>query len=383
VPSLINPGDYIEILCQIIANAGQLGQVQAGILQTSLRDLYMDAGVLLDEEQIQEDSRWGRVKDEEVPRLDPTWGVYAGQLVADLPPDAAQALAVHRSRRCSLKQWVAALEKLNKDRATPEKIRQSLSSLLVRLSPLTFGQAGRMFGALADDEDAIRVEDLGLPDTPDGRPGFVVLQGGDRLQQFARSFLLGLFAVISYRTAKIRYDKAGGKAPFVTDMFWEEAQKVLTGSAVSSSDGTGVASQAQTIDMFVEMWRDGRRYDNFQHPIVQNLSLLPAGIVPSCNNGFFFRSKEKDDQEAILVYIGKSAKGFVDQRYQRFLSRMPTGYCICKLGRTQDIHEVEPILMRPMIVPMTTPTESALREYFTGLQIVRREKSRADAGDAS
>ena len=373
IPRLIDPESYVQTLCKIITNAGSLGPVQTGMLQGTLRDLYIQRGVLLMEDKVIRSPEFGVVRDAEVAALS-AWGITAGTPIDTLDAASAQALSVYRSRSISLTAWIDIMEaKIDPSvKGVTERERQAYASILYRLRALTFGEIGRMFGALGQDEDGIAIEDIGLPPTPGDRPGFVVLQGGDRLDEFSRSLILALFAVVTYQTAKIRFDQAGGRAPFATDTFWEEAQKVISSSAMNSTSTDGAGSAAATIDMFVEMWRDGRRYRNYQHCLVQNLSQLPPGIVPSSNNAFFFTSKDERDQAMILTYLSKSAKGFVDQNYARFLARMPIGMGIAKFGRTNELAEKEPILMRAMMVPMVTPTDKELRDYYHGVSIIRR-----------
>ncbi len=370
IPRLINPEWYVTALCEVIANAGKLGPVQVGILQTTLRTLYIQYGVLLAEDEVLKRDEFATVSAVEADRL----GLPVGLRVESLTADQVQRLAVFRSRKVSLKTWIDMIEAGKADKTVSERERQAIATLLFRLRQLTFGQARQMFGALADDEDAVAIEDLGMPKRPGERPGFVVIEGGDRLRPFPRALLLGLLAVIIYNSAKIRYAQAGGRAPFATDVFWEEAQKVLTGDDEQGGSSEG-GSQTSTIETFTEMWRDGRRYRMYQHPLVQNLAQLPDGIVPSCNNGFFFRSKNEKDHKVILSYINRSPSGFVDQDYQRFLPRMTTGMCIAKIGggSEQQIQDMEPVLMRPLRVPMLAPSDQELRDYYNTLPALRKD----------
>ncbi len=368
VPELIHPETYVTMVCTILVNAGRLGPVQKGIVQGALQRLYIQQGVLLRSPEVLDHARWGQVSAEEAARL----ALPSGQPVASLTRPQAQALAVYRSRQVSLLHLVGALHADATNRPPTDRIRQSLESLLTRLDPLVFGEVGQMFGSLADQEDAVPIDRLGLPAGEGERPGFVVVQGGDRLDEFARSFLLGLLACVNYESGKIRFDKADSSIPFYTDVVWEEAQKVLCGVSDGAQASQGTGSQSQTIEEFARMWRDGRRYGMFQWPIVQNLSQLPAGIVPSCNNGYFFRTKDMEDQKIVMTYINRSPQGFVDQRYQRLWARLPTGCCVFKAGNAMDIAEMEPVLMRPLLVPMNAPTEAELQAYYASLAIVRR-----------
>ncbi len=104
------------------------------------------------------------------------------------------------------------------------------------------------------------------------------------------------------------------------------------------------------------MWRDGRKYQCFLHVLAQTVSELPAGILSSCNNGFFGQTKNDRDRAAILAHIARNTKGFVNSEYDRFIARMPIGMAVAKLGYTQDILEMEPYLIRSLMLAVAEPT---------------------------
>ena len=119
-------------------------------------------------------------------------------------------------------------------------------------------------------------------------------------------------------------------------------------------------SGASTTELFQAMWRDGRKYSVFLHPIVQTASALPPGIVSSCNNAFYSQSKGIKDRDAIMAHLAFSERGFTDEDYKRFLSRMPLAMSICKLGYTADIKNTTPFLARPVMVPAATPSDAEI-----------------------
>jgi hypothetical protein len=57
--------------------------------------------------------------------------------------------------------------------------------------------------------------------------------------------------------------------------------------------------------------------------MAQTVSALPAGILSSCNNGFFFQTKYPHDRDLIMAHIGRSEKGIVNTEYKRYLARIP------------------------------------------------------------
>jgi hypothetical protein len=103
------------------------------------------------------------------------------------------------------------------------------------------------------------------------------------------------------------------------------------------------------------MWRDGRKYDIFLHVLAQTVSELPQGILSSCNNGFFGQTKDDQDRAAILAYLARNTKGFVNSDYDRFIARMPMAMAIAKLGYTQEIADMEPYLIRSLMLASASP----------------------------
>src|SRR5258706_14199366 len=106
-------------------------------------------------------------------------------------------------------------------------------------------------------------------------------------------------------------------------IFFEEANKVLTGiESGSAADRDGVTSN-QTAQIFLDMWRDGRKYKCFINVLAQTVSGLPAGILSSCNNGFFWHTKNDRDRHLELLHIASNSQEFVNNEYNRSLARRP------------------------------------------------------------
>src|SRR5262249_44744310 len=152
---------------------------------------YLRAGVLVNDSQIRQDSAWNTVHANEAAPL----GLTASTKLQFLTEAERQRLAVYRSRTCSLAAWVGELETLQNGRQTGgrnippgENERRALGAILSRLRPLIQGEAGTMFGGLNEGEEPLQIDALGLPSDRLARPGFVVIEGGDALSDFAKSF---------------------------------------------------------------------------------------------------------------------------------------------------------------------------------------------------
>jgi DNA helicase HerA-like ATPase len=148
-------------------------------------------------------------------------------------------------------------------------------------------------------------------------------------------------------------------------VFFEEAAKVLrgvTGAASADAAGPALTASQPVAEIFQTMWREGRKYDIFLHVITQTVSELPAGILASCNNGFFVQTKNPNDRDLVMAHIGRSERGVVNTEYKRYLARIPKGYAIAKLGYSEDVADIEPMLVHPLMVPGSEPSEEEIHE---------------------
>ena len=140
-----------------------------------------------------------------------------------------------------------------------------------------------------------------------------------------------------------------------------------------ASDRDG-SSADQTAQIFLDMWRDGRKYKCFLHVLAQTVSELPAGILSSCNNGFFGQTKNDRDRQAVLAHIARNTKGFVNSEYDRFIARMPVGMAIAKLGYTADMLQTEPYLVEPLMLATSEPSDEEIRAWHSGKTVSYFEK---------
>jgi hypothetical protein len=386
IPKRIDPVRYRNLVCELFANAGRMGPRQLGFLRDRLTHLYQVHGVLPSDERTVLEQDTSKKKGGEDGNALVKW-VYVynedeqeainlvrrergladkttfGLELAVLEPFERQALAVHRSQKVSLSSWVALLRGLfisvgQKDQAS----RSSLQGVLLRLEPLAEGEMKRMYG---DGYDTLALEDLGLLGPSDDPWGVTVIEGGAEMDEFSKSALLSLAASILYLDAVVRRREtlAGAKFPPMQIVF-EEANKVLSGVDVGSASDKDGSSADQTAQIFLDMWRDGRKYKCFLHVLAQTVSELPAGILSSCNNGFFGQTKNDRDRQAVLAHIARNTKGFVNSEYDRFIARMPVGMAIAKLGYTADMLQTEPYLVEPLLLPGREPSDEEIAAYF-------------------
>jgi hypothetical protein len=158
------------------------------------------------------------------------------------------------------------------------------------------------------------------------------------------------------------------------NIFWEEANKVLGGIAAGPTGGNDEAARSQTTALFQAMWRDGRKYGVFSHIVLQTVSEVAPGISSSCNNVFIGQTKAIKDRDLVLAHLAKSEKGFTDEEYKRFVSRMPRAMAICKLGFGWETYEMEAMLARPIMLPAQEPTDAELGVWYQRVDRIKNNK---------
>jgi DNA helicase HerA-like ATPase len=191
------------------------------------------------------------------------------------------------------------------------------------------------------------------------------------MDEFSKSALLSLIAAILYEDSIVRRRESLAGEYFPTmQIVFEEANKVLAGVDTGATSDRDNAAANQTAQIFQVMWRDGRKYRCFLHILAQTISEIPAGILSSCNNGFFGQTKNDKDRQAVLAHIARNTKGFVNSEYDRFLARMPIGMAIAKLGYTSEMIQTEPYLVQPLMLSVHEPDDREIYQYFNRLGLL-------------
>lgn len=345
--------------CDIFGSIAKLGQRrQVHELRDALRRVYLNAGVLVDDPECRNDSEWGVVRDDEEQRsafshrLSAQNGqtVTAGMPLAMLTAESRQLIATHRSTRVGLSTLYGEIEdKLSRVPPRDSMLRGVLEGILFRLHPLVQGAAATQYAA---GDDAVDLNEI-VP----GDWGVAVLEGGAFLDDFSKAFLLGWAAWHLYTDAAILRMRRGATQPAHIQIVFEEANKILAGL---DSGGSDDESGQSTAEQFASMWRDSRKYGIWLHLITQSPSLIPPGILSSCNNVFVSQLKNPKDRDLAIAAIHRSEKGFVDETWRRFLASLPVARSVAKLGYSFDRAEVEPCYLQPLLLDVPEPSDSEI-----------------------
>jgi hypothetical protein len=370
----VAPDRQLRATAELFANAGQMGPRQLGFMRRALRALFADHGVLTSDREVLQHKTWGHVQAGEEDAINafrqekglPAIPLLTGMALLKLEAVDRQALAIHRSKQVDMTDWYEVLAGYKPDlqRKRDYSSLTSLEGVLLRLDAFISGEMALMYGK---GEGTIAIEDLGLLGPADDRWGIAILEGGAEMDEYAKATLLGLIAWHLYNDAVVRRRESvggrGQKLPLM-NIFWEEANKVLGGIAAGPSGGSDDGGRHQTTALFQAMWRDGRKYGVFNHIVLQTVSEVAPGIFSSCNNIFAGQTKAIKDRDMVLAHLAKSEKGFTDEEYKRFISRMPRAMAICKLGFGWETFEMDAMLTRPIMLPGNEPTDAQLLAWY-------------------
>ncbi|MCO6451214.1 MAG: serine-rich protein [Caldilineales bacterium] len=328
--------------CDIFGAVARLGvRRQVAELREALRQVYLQAGVLVEDPDLP--PAWQLLR----PGEETAMGVLAGAALADLTAEQRQLLAVRRSQQVGLQDLYGFIEhKLERVPARDAMLRGVLEGILFRLHPLVQGAAARQYAA---GEDAADINDV-VP----GEWGVAILEGGAFLDEFSKAFLLGWSAWHLYNDAVVQRIRRARQEPAQIQIVFEEANKILSGVDASGEEEGGAVS---TAEQFAGMWRDSRKYGIWLHLITQSPSLIPPGILSSCNNLLVGQVKNRRDQDAVIGMLHKSPVGFTDEVWRRFLASLPVARAVAKLGYAYDRALLEPVYLQPWLVWAEEPSD--------------------------
>lgn len=359
VPKRMLPGRYRTMVAELFANAGNMGPRQQGFIRRALTEMYQQYGVFTFDRDTWEDPVQGTLTWEEyifLHQIDEN--VTPETPLSEMEENMLQTLACFRSKQADISELVGLLKKIQEKLPRNDVTsRTSLEGVLLRLEPFAEGHMAMQYGK----GDSSAIEDLGLLGTSESPWGISIIEGGAEMDEYPKIALLSLLASILYFDAVVRRrESLNHNLQFPPmQIFFEEANKVLSGvSGGASSDTASASSHGTVSEIFQTFWRDGRKYKIFLHPIVQTVSTLPEGIFSSCNNMVVVQTKNPKDRDLVLAQLGKSEKGFVNTEYKRYLARIPQQMAIIKLGYSTDVFQLEPVLFHPLMVPGVEPSDS-------------------------
>lgn len=341
----INPETQWRAFADVFGGISQLGvRRQKQELLMALRNVYLRAGVLVDDPEILRDPRWGKVQPDEADIAE----APPGTALADLLPAQRQMLAVRRSSVVGLSDLYGEVEA--KLKATPPRdtmLTGVLDGILYRMNPLVQGAMSIQF---APGADTVPVEDLSKP------WGVTIVEGGMFLDEFVKAFLLAWVGWHTYMDrVATRVHNVHQSEP-ILHIVYEEANKIFARQGGGDEEG----GSSSIAEQYGAQFRDARKYGVRFSVIAQSPALLEPGIASSCSNLVVHFLKHPKDKDIILAALARSEKGFHDEPWRRFIDDIPIGMAIGRFPYTTERKFQRPILFRPLILDVPEPTDAEI-----------------------
>ncbi len=347
----IPPELQFRALVDVFGAVTNLGEGrQLPVFRDAVRDVYLSAGVLVDDPDLEEHWRSLTPEEEDIVReAQRRYGMGsgdpAGKRLQDLAPWEKQAVAVHRSKQVDLSDVYAMVQRVVDD-TRDSKMKEVLKGVLYRLDPFVKGGAAILFRKGPDAVDASEI----VPDDW----GITIVEGGMFMDKAGRAFALAWLAWQIYTVARIRFEEGDEDATW--HLVFEEFNKIMSGAGSKNDENPGAQ---RTSEEYESMFRDSRKYNVVLSAMAQTPSVLPEGIRNSFINWFATRQKGMKDEDAVMAAWAKSPKGLTDEKYRRWLGRMPKKYMTVMLGYSED-DRLEPFVMMAHMLRLPKVTNKDL-----------------------
>jgi len=346
----IPPSIQMDAFVDIFTGVQKLGERrQKKVLRKALRQVYLDTGVLVNDREVRQDPKWGKVQPDEADLVE----VTAGTPIADVPQLKRNLLAWWRSRRSDLPELYAFLERELQEVAYKRRsdfLVNIYEGILERLRHLVEGSAAEMFGA---GEDALDVGDLAAP------WGVAVIEGGMFASEELKSFILAWLGWHLYMDMAW-YRATQGKTKNMLFLVFEEANKILGGIAGPPDE------EAAHIRIFSDFAVDSRKHGVRMAFCTQAPHLIGDAIISSCNNWVVGFVKNPKDKELTLEALARSSKGFRDETWRNFLAYQRIGQVMGRFPYSMDRLDQAPLVFQPLILDVDEPTDDEIAERFGG-----------------
>ncbi|HFC08750.1 MAG TPA: ATP-binding protein [Chloroflexi bacterium] len=340
----IPPSIQLDAFTDIFTGVQKLGERrQKKVLRKALRAVYLQTGVLVNDREVRQDPKWGKVQPDEADLV----GFPPGTPLGDVPQLTRNLIAWHRSRRSDLSELYAYLERELQEVAYQRRsdfLVNIYEGILERLRHLVEGNAAEMFGAGSDTLD---VGDLAAP------WGIAVVEGGMFASEELKAFILAWLGWHLYMDMAW-YRATQGKAKNMLFLVFEEANKILGGIAGPPDE------EATHIRIFSDFAVDSRKHGVRMAFCTQAPHLLGDAIISSCNNWVVGFIKNPKDKELALEAFARSSKGFRDETWRNFLSYQRIGQVMGRFPYSMDRLDQAPIVFQPLILDVPEPSDAEI-----------------------
>ena len=364
----IHPEDYIDLVVEVISNAGALGPKQRTDLGDALKALYLDLGVLTDYEEIWDHPRWGRLDGDDLAAVNAERRRRGREprpegehRLADLEEFELQAVAVRRSGRASFTALYRQVERIQAAKPGGKRggaSQDSIEGLKNRLRPLMRRTIDP--GRWLDDPEPLD----GYRDRlPDG--GVVLIEGVGIINEYVKAVWFSLAVSVLFLDAVARFNVSEEEDPGARQevtVIYDEGNKLLTAGATVAvaRDRTG----PQTAPIFVKTLREGRKY-KFRSVIgVQDPEDVPEAIITNCSVYFAGPIRSEKGLRVVMTKMGLSPTGFVRNEYWEDFAKRQKYVFATRFAMADRREDQEPCLLVAAPLPTVRIYDRYLPTYF-------------------
>lgn len=366
----IHPEDYVDLLVEVVSNAGALGPKQRSDLADALKAMYADLGVFTDDPAVWKHPRWGILDGGEVAAVNaerqrrrlPPRPRQEDLRLEDLEDFELQAVAVWRSRRASFASLYQFVEQIQESKPGGKKAagssQDSIEGLKNRLRPLMRRTIDP--GQWLDDPEPLD----GYRDRfPDG--GVILVEGVGVINEYVKAVWFSLAVSVLFLDAVARFNVSENDDPGARQevaVIYDEGNKLLTAGATIAADDRGAGPTTSPI--FVRTLREGRKY-RFRSVIgVQDPEDVPEAIITNCSVYFAGPIRSEKGLRVVMTKMGFSPTGFVRNEYWEDFAKRQKYVFTTRFAMADRREDQEPCLLVAAPLPTVRIYDKYLQAYF-------------------
>lgn len=197
------------------------------------------------------------------------------------------------------------------------------------------------------------------------------------LESTFRNFIFGIITSGFYKFALAHERGYLADDQYETVLVIEEANEVLIGndSAGASASGKGGSSMGLSGQSeFEQILDQSAGYGLFIISITQRIADMPKSIIANSGLIFVGRLTSTDDVTVATRCLGREER-YEDRDIVKWFPRSPTGWFICKSGRTFDFKDSEPILVQISRLNIAPPSNAEIDEILLRKEAIERLKA--------
>lgn len=186
------------------------------------------------------------------------------------------------------------------------------------------------------------------------------------LENTFRNFIFGVITSGFYKYALAHEKGYLADDQYETVLVIEEANEVLIGNDAAGSAASGRGSSGASLSgqsEFEQILDQSAGYGLFIIAITQKVADMPKSIISNSGLIFAGRLVSTDDITVVTRCIGREER-YEDRDIVKWFPRSPTGWFVCKSGRTYSFKDAEPVLVQISRLNIAPPSNAEIDEIL-------------------